>query len=96
MNQLKQRNDKMIETNEGNEVKIGQKDISNYVYAVLRNSNVTLLARGSNIKKCVDIGLIVSRDYGYSIDDVKIYNSSYMDEAKKERNVSNVEIKLSK
>ena len=85
----------MIE-DEVNEVKIGQKDISNYVYAVLRNSNVVLLARGSNIKKCVDIGLIVSRDYGYAIDNVKLYNSSYKDEAQKERNVSNIEISLSK
>ena len=85
----------MIE-DEINEVKVGTKDISNYVYAVLRSSNVVLLARGSNIKKCVDIGLIVSRDYGYNIDNVSLYNSSYVDEAKKERNVSNVEIKLSK
>lgn len=78
------------------EVKIGQKEIQAYIYSVLRNTNVVLLARGSNIKKCVDISLIVSRDYGYNIDDVKIYNTSYLDENQKERNVSNLEIKLSK
>lgn len=79
-----------------NEVKVGQKDISNYVYAVLHSSNVVLLARGSNIKKCVDIGLIISRDYGYTVDDVSVYNSNYVDENKKERHVSNIELKLSK
>lgn len=83
-------------TDEVNEVKIGQKDISSYVYAVLRNTDVVLLARGSNLKKAVDIGLIIQRDYGYTIKAISIYDSSYVDENKKERHVSNVEISLSK
>lgn len=82
--------------NEMNEVKIGTKDIQAYLYSVLRSSKVLIKARGSNIKRAVDTSLIASRDYGYSIDIVKIYNSSYVDESQKERNVSNIEIELSK
>lgn len=78
------------------EVKIGAKEIQKYVYSVLRNSKILMKARGVNIKKCVDVSLICVRDYNYKIDAVRLYNSSYKDETERERNISNIEINLSK
>lgn len=85
---------KMVD--EINEVKVGMKDMQSYIYAVLRNSNVLLKARGSNMKRSIDVALISERDYNYKIEDVRIYNSTYTDESGKERKVSNLEISLSK
>ena len=79
-----------------NEVKVGTKPLQSYLYAVLRSSNVLIKARGTNMKLGIDTSLVASRDYGYEIDDVKIYNSSYTDENQRERKVSNIEIALSK
>lgn len=78
------------------EVKIGQKEINNYVYAILRNPKVLLKSRGSNMKRLIDVALVTERDYNYKIDNVRIYNSVYVDESGKERKVSNIEVELSK
>ena len=81
---------------EVSEVKIGQKEINSYIYAILRNSKVIIKSRGTNIKRAVDVALVSERDYNYKITDVRIYNSTYMDESGKERKVSNIDISLSK
>jgi len=78
------------------EVKIGTKDLLTYIYSIIRNQKVTLLARGTNMKKAIDVGLIAQRNYDYKINSVKLYDSSYTDENQKERYVSNIEIELSK
>lgn len=85
----------MVE-DEVNEVKIGTKEVKSYLYAVLRSPKVLLKARGSNMKRLIDVALISERDYNYKIEDVQIFNSSYKDESGKERKVSNIEINLSK
>ena len=81
---------------EVSEVKIGQKEINSYIYAILRNSKVIIKSRGTNIKRAVDVALVSERDYNYNITDVRIYNATYMDESGKERKVSNIDISLSK
>lgn len=85
----------MVE-DEVNEVKIGQKELNSYIYAIIRNPKVLIKARGTNVKRAIDAALVSERDYNYKIDDVRIYNSSYLDESGKERKVSNLEIDLSK
>jgi len=78
------------------ELKIGTKNIANYIYAILKTKVCVLRARGSNLKKAVDVALIAERDYGYSIRSVNIYDTKYEDEEHRTRHVSNIDISLSK
>jgi len=78
------------------ELKIGTKNIANYIYAILKTKECVLKARGTNIKKAVDVALIAERDYGYRIGSVNIYDSKYEDDEHRIRHISNIDISLSK
>jgi len=77
------------------DIYIGKKEISQYItacfYALNENKEIKIVARGSYIKKAIDIVAILIRDYlenpGYSV--------SINSEPFEERNVSSIEIVLS-
>ena len=74
---------------------IGGKDISRYIhacfYALNDNPEIQLVARGSYIKKAIDILAILIRDH---LDEPK-YNIIVKSEPFENRNVSAIEIILS-
>jgi len=86
----------MVEAEDDREVKVGVKDILAYVYAVLRSPKCTLKARGTHVKKAIDVGLICERDYGYHIDKVRIYDSTFETEDGKIRHISNIDVSMNK
>ena len=77
------------------EVYIGNKDISRYIsacfFSLTKNKSVKIIARGSNIKKAIDILAILIRDYIESPE----YTIKVGSEAYEQRNVSTIEISLS-
>ena len=82
---------------------VGTKPIMNYVSATLTQLStrhtVTIKARGKRITQAVDISqMIVKRMdlVGYVISDVRISSSSLTSQDGKQRNVSTMEIDLSK
>ena len=88
---------------ERNVIFIGTKPIMNYVSATLTQlstrPSVTIKARGKRITQAVDVSqMIVKRmsTVGYVISDVRISSDSLTSEDGKLRNVSNMEIDLSK
>jgi len=80
----------MVET-----VYIGSKEISRYIsacfYALGKSESLKIIARGSNIKKSIDILAILKRDY---LENPK-YNIEVDSEPFENRNVSTLEISLS-
>ena len=82
---------------------VGTKPIMNYVSATLTQLStrhtVTIKARGKRITQAVDVSqMIVKRMdlVGYVISDVRIFSSSLTSQDGKQRNVSTMEIDLSK
>ena len=82
---------------------VGTKPIMTYVSATLTQLStrhtVTIKARGKRITQAVDISqMIVKRMdlVGYVISDVRIFSSSLTSQDGKQRNVSTMEIDLSK
>jgi len=74
---------------------IGSKDISRYISACFfslgKEKDITIVARGSNIKKAIDILAILVRDYLENPE----YNIKVDSEPFEKRNVSTLEINLS-
>ena len=86
-----------------NTIFVGTKPIMTYVSATLTQLStrhtVTIKARGKRITQAVDISqMIVKRMdlVGYVISDVRIFSSSLTSQDGKQRNVSTMEIDLSK
>jgi len=81
---------------EGNskEVYIGNKSIPNYLsacfFALGQENEIVLVARGSNVKRAIDIAAILVRQYL----DNPTYEVNIGSEKFKERYVSTVEIRL--
>ena len=82
---------------------VGTKPIMTYVSATLTQlstrSTVTIKARGKRITQAVDVSqMIVKRmnSVGYIISDVRISSDSLTSQDGKQRNVSNMEIDISK
>ena len=80
---------------------IGKKDLSRYIsacfYALGKDKDVALIARGNNVKKAIDVLAILIREH---LSDPKynvvIDSEKYKDkESGTERNVSTIEIALS-
>jgi len=84
----------MAEKKANEQVFIGNKDISKYLsacfYALGQNEEITIISRGNNIKRAIDIAAILIRQYltnpNYT---VKIGSEQFED-----RNVSTLEIIL--
>ncbi|MDC3254584.1 DNA-binding protein, partial [Nitrosopumilus sp.] len=95
---------KKIETSEDrNIIFIGSKPILDYVSATLTQLStrptITIKARGKKITQAVDVSqMIVKRmnTVGYVISDVRISSDSLTSQDGKQRNVSNMEIDISK
>ena len=93
-----------IETTEDrNVIFIGTKPIMSYVSATLTQLStrptITIKARGKRITQAVDVSqMIVKRmdAVGYIISDVRISSESLISQDGKSRNVSNMEIDLTK
>ena len=90
-------------TEERNVIFIGTKPIMNYVSATLTQLStrptITIKARGKRITQAVDVSqMIVKRmdTVGYVISDVRISSDSLTSQDGKQRNVSNMEIDISK
>jgi len=77
------------------QIYIGNKDISRYIsacfYSLGKDKDIRIVARGSNVKRAIDVLAILIRDYlenpEYSI---KVGSEPY-----DKRNVSTIEISLS-
>ena len=88
---------------ERNVIFIGTKPIMNYVSATLTQlstrSTITIKARGKRITQAVDVSqMIIKRmdTVGYVISDVRISSDSLTSQDGKQRNVSNMEIDITK
>lgn len=86
-----------------NVIFIGKKPVMTYVTATLvqlANENlVTVKARGKSIVKAVDVAQIVEKrmsNMGYKVKDVRIGNETMQSQDGKSRNVSTIEIDISK
>jgi DNA-binding protein len=82
---------------------VGSKPIMTYVHATLTqiasNPTVTIKARGKKITQAVDVSqMIVKRmdTVGYYIKDVRIASDFLMSEDGKQRNISTIEIDITK
>lgn len=84
----------MVNNDSLEEVYIGSKDISKYLsacfYALGQKEEITIIARGNNIKRALDVAAILIRQY--------LENPSYDvvigSEKFEERNVTTIEIVL--
>ena len=90
-------------TEERNVIFIGTKPILSYVSATLTQLStrptITIKARGKRITQAVDVSqMIIKRmdTVGYVISDVRISSDSLTSQDGKQRNVSNMEIDISK
>jgi len=76
------------------EVKIGSKDISKYLsacfFALGQTDEITIIARGNNIKRAIDVVAILIRQYLIN----PVYTVKIDSESFEERNVSTIEIVL--
>lgn len=86
-----------------NVIFIGKKPIMTYVHATLtllsNEPTVTIKARGKNITAAVDVSqMIVKRmnAVGYRVSDVRIFSERMTSQDGKERNVSTVEVDVSR
>lgn len=85
------------------EIFVGKKPIMTYVTATLvqlaNQPNVTIKARGMSITKAVDVAQVVVKrmdTLGYKIKDVKLGSEQMQSQDGRNRNVSTIEIELSK
>ena len=90
-------------TEDRNVIFIGTKPIMSYVSATLTQlstrPSITIKARGKRITQAVDVSqMIVKRmdTVGYVISDVRISSDSLTSQDGKQRNVSNMEIDITK
>ena len=90
-------------TEDRNVIFIGTKPIMSYVSATLTQlstrPSITIKARGKRITQAVDVSqMIVKRmdTVGYVISDVRISSDSLISQDGKQRNVSNMEIDITK
>ncbi len=86
-----------------NVIFVGKKPVMTYVTATLvqlaNDELVTLKARGKSIVKAVDVAQIVEKrmgSMGYKIKDVRIGNETMESQDGKTRNVSTIEIDITK
>ena len=86
-----------------NEILIGKKPLMTYVTATLvqlaNEPTVLVKARGRSITRAVDVAQIIVKrmgNIGYKIGRVKIDSQIIQSEDGKERNVSTIEIEISK
>ncbi|MEM2856882.1 MAG: DNA-binding protein Alba [Candidatus Nitrosocaldaceae archaeon] len=86
-----------------NVIFIGKKPVMTYVTATLvqlANENlVTVKARGKSIVKAVDVAQIVEKrmsNMGYKVKNVRIGNETMQSQDGKSRNVSTIEIDITK
>lgn len=96
-------NSEETETKERNVIFVGTKPIMTYVTATLTQLStqptVTIKARGKRITQAVDVSqMIVKRmdTVGYSVSDVRIASDSLTSQDGKKRNVSTIEIDITK
>lgn len=102
-NSLKTNNSDIIPHKERDVIFIGTKPIMAYVSALLTQlaiqPTVTIKARGKRITQAVDVSqMIVKRmdTVGYVISDVRISSDSLKSQDGRQRNVSNIEIDITK
>ena len=88
---------------ERNVIYVGTKPIMSYVAATLTQlstfNTVTIKARGKRITQAVDVSqMIVKRmdSVGYEISDVRILSDSLISQDGKQRNVSSIELDITK
>lgn len=86
-----------------NEIFVGKKPLMAYVTASLvqlaNEPNVTIKARGKSITKAVDVAQIIIKrmdTLGYQIGDVRLGSEQMQSQDGKTRNVSTIEIALSR
>jgi DNA-binding protein len=86
-----------------NEILIGKKPLMTYVTATLvqlaNEPTVVIKARGRSITRAVDVAQIIVKrmgNIGYKISRVKIDSQLIQSEDGKERNVSTIEIEISR
>ncbi|MFB5638266.1 MAG: DNA-binding protein, partial [Nitrosarchaeum sp.] len=99
----KTQTDSKLETEDRDVIFVGTKPIMTYVSATLTQLStrhtVTIKARGKRITQAVDVSqMIVKRmnTVGYVISDVRILSDSLMSQDGKLRNVSTIEIDITK
>ena len=86
-----------------NEILIGKKPLMTYVTATLvqlaNEPTVLIKARGKSITRAVDVAQIIVKrmdNMGYKIGHVKIGSQMIQSEDGKERNVSTIEVQISR
>ena len=86
-----------------NEILIGKKPLMTYVTATLvqlaNEPTVLVKARGRSITRAVDVAQIIVKrmdNMGYKIGSVKIGSQVILSEDGKERNVSTIEVQISR
>ena len=92
-----------MSTRPTNVIFIGKKSIMTYVHATLtllsNEPTVTIKARGKSITAAVDVSqMIVKRmnAVGYRVSDVRIFSERMTSQDGKERNVSTIEVDVSR
>lgn len=75
---------------------VGKKPHDTYLRALEEDNEVAILARGTYIKKAVDVALMAKRLSGYEITETSLYNEKMQGEDDKEFFVSAVKIILIK
>lgn len=92
-----------MSTRPTNVVFIGKKSVMTYVHATLmllsNEPTVTLKARGKNITIAVDVSQVIVKRMnavGYRVSDVRIFSERMISLDGKERNVSTIEVDVSR
>jgi len=79
------------------ELYIGEKPYDNYLRALGDSESVSVLARGKNIKKAVDVALMAQRLSQFEIRNVVLYDEKMTsDDGEREYYVSAIRIDLSR
>jgi len=77
------------------ELYIGDKSYDNYLRALGDSQSVSILARGKNVKKAVDVALMAQRLSQFTISAVSIYDEKMTsDDGEREYYVSAIRIDL--
>jgi len=79
------------------ELYIGEKPYDNYLRALGDSQSVSVLARGKNIKKAIDVALMAQRLSQFEIRNVVLYDEKMTsDDGEREYYVSAIRIDLSR
>ncbi|WAE39601.1 MAG: hypothetical protein FHOMOCKG_00073 [Methanophagales virus GBV302] len=79
------------------ELYIGEKPYDNYLRALGDSESVSVLARGKNIKKAIDVALMAQRLSQFEIRNVVLYDEKMTsDDGEREYYVSAIRIDLSR